>query len=123
MSTALMMAMNPALWRYGRREIIVIFSPKWPLQARLRQCRSRELHGGSQRSHLCLVGNAEPLVQNQGAWSMVALFDPVAREFLDDIRIHGLGVGDIHVALVGSTEALLCQAAAVQRGGQPGIDL
>src|ERR1700761_4436973 len=47
---------------------------------------------------------------------------PVAGEFLDDIRIHGLGVGDIHIAFGGRAVALLGKAAPIQRRGQSWID-
>src|ERR1700753_1938371 len=48
---------------------------------------------------------------------------PVADEFLDDIRIHGLGVGDIHLAFRRRAVALLGKTAPVQRRGQSRIDL
>src|SRR3984957_17832437 len=47
---------------------------------------------------------------------------PVTREFLNDIRIHGLGVVYIQFALGNRAVALLGKAPAVQRRGQSGID-
>src|SRR6185437_4763351 len=48
---------------------------------------------------------------------------PVTGVFLDDIRIHGLGIGDIEIALRNRAVALLGKAAPVERGSQSRIDL
>src|SRR5487761_1719929 len=46
----------------------------------------------------------------------------VTFEFLDDIRIHGLGMGYIQIAFGDRAEPLSGKAAPVERGGQSGID-
>src|SRR5438445_3231969 len=48
---------------------------------------------------------------------------PVTCEFLDDIRVHRLGIGYIQIALGNRAIPLLGEAAPVERGGQPRIDL
>src|SRR5580693_7612336 len=49
--------------------------------------------------------------------------DPVTREFLDNIRVHGFRVGYIQFALGNRAVVLLGEAAPVERRGQSRIDL
>src|SRR6476620_2684365 len=48
---------------------------------------------------------------------------PVIGEFLDNVRIHRLGIGDVQLALRNRTVALLGKATAIERGGQSRVDL
>src|SRR5207248_11178025 len=48
---------------------------------------------------------------------------PVTGEFLSNIRVHGLGIGDIQFTLRDSPAALFGEATPVQRGRQSRIDL
>src|SRR5712671_4761500 len=52
----------------------------------------------------------------------IASLDPVIREFLGNIRVHGLGVSYIKVALRNRAVALLGEPPPVQGGRQPRID-
>src|SRR3954470_3781355 len=53
----------------------------------------------------------------------ITSLDPVIREFLGNIRIHGLGVSYIKIAFRNRAIPLLGEAPSVERGGQSGIDL
>src|ERR1700730_3634146 len=48
---------------------------------------------------------------------------PVTRKFLDNIRVHGLRIGDVHLALGHRAVPLLGKAPPVERRRQPRIDL
>src|SRR6185369_14257604 len=46
------------------------------------------------------------------------LSHPIASEFLDDVRIHGLRIGNVEVVSGDLDKRMFCQAAAIERGGQ-----
>src|SRR5205823_3060704 len=70
------------------------------------------------------VSGADPQVR-ASAGDQLKLWStyPVVREFLNDIRIHRLGIGDIQIALRSQAVALLGKAPTVQRRRQSRIDL
>ena len=82
---------------------------KWP-----RNCQSR-------LSSICL--GRRPGFEGRQSFNSNTSTHPVTREFLDNIRIHRLGVGYIEFAFRNRAVALLGKAAPVQRRGQPRIDL
>ena len=74
---------------------------------------------------LSALSPAPPRVRGsaRSSLSRISSMYAVTREFLDDIRIHRLRIGDIQVALRNRAVALLGEAPPVQRRGQPRIDL
>src|SRR5246127_3519998 len=56
------------------------------------------------------------------AQTQISLAYPVTVELLDDIRVHGLGIGYIQIALGNRAAALLGQTPSIERGGQARID-
>src|SRR6516225_11711768 len=48
--------------------------------------------------------------------------DPVAVELLDNVGVHGLGIGYIQIAFGNRADALLGKAPSIQGRGQPRID-
>ena len=48
---------------------------------------------------------------------------PVTCEFLHDVRVHGLGIGNVNIAFRNGTVALLGKAPSVQRRREPRIEL
>src|SRR5262249_37457737 len=56
------------------------------------------------------------------AQTQISLAYPVTVEFLDDIRVHGLGIGYIQIALRNRAAALPGKTSSIERRGQAWID-
>src|ERR1700733_2273058 len=93
------------------------------------QIRRRGIKSAANRSRPwllpeSLVAGGCPGVQELRPFTAkLSSMHPVTGEFLDNIRNHGLGIGNIQFALRNRAIALLGEAAPVQRRGQSRIDL